>query len=61
MRRDNTGNIDLFWVKSIDFLSLDYLGRRRSMHDLFSTVDSIFFPLGVNWDWVLDTWKRRLS
>ena len=61
MHRDNTGNVDLFWVECVDFLSLDYLGRRWSMHDLFSAADSIFFPLGVHWDWVLDTWKRRLS
>ena len=60
MRRDNTGNIDLFWIKCVDFLSLDCLGQ-WSVYDLFSAADLIFFSLRVNWDWVLDTWKCRLS
>ena len=51
----------MFWVKRIDFLSLDHLGRRWSMYNLLSTADSIFFPVRVNWNWVLDTREHRLS
>ena len=58
---NNTGNIDLFWIECVDFLSLDCLGGRWSVYNLLSAADSIIFPLRIDWDWVLDTWKRRLS
>ena len=51
----------MFWIKCIDFLSLDCLGRWWSVYNLLSAADSIFFPLRVNWGWVLDTREHRLS